>query len=132
MGEGKLKTSPDLLRKIQNSDRPNTKKQVRSFLGLTGYYRQFVPNYAAIASPLSDLTKKGKPDKVVWGIEQETAYIALKDKLSSPPILKLPDFDRTFILKCDASGIGLGAMLLQEYDEGFHPVAFASRKLFPR
>ena len=85
-----------------------------------------------MASPLTDLTKKGKPDKVIWDTAQETAYQDLKKALSTAPILRLPDFSREFILRCDASGIGLGAILLQEFDDGIHPLAYASKKLLPR
>ena len=132
VGQGSISTDPELLRKIQGSERPTTKKQVRSFLGLTGYYRRFVPDYASIAVPLNDLTKKGKSDKVVWDKPQEEAYQLLKKLLSSPPILKLPDFDNIFILRCDASNVGVGAMLMQEYEGEFFPVLYASRKLLPR
>jgi hypothetical protein len=71
IGPGTLATNPDLCRKIQDQVRPSTKKQVRSFLGTTGYYRKFVPNYAYVALPLTDLTKKGQPEKVHWGEAQE-------------------------------------------------------------
>ena len=119
-------------RKIHGQDRPTTKKQIRSFLGTTGFYRKFVPNYAHIALPLTELTKKGQPDKINWGEAQENAYCTLKTLLSKPPILRLPDFDRPFILRCDASSVGLGSLLLQEFDDGLHPLAYASKKLLPR
>ena len=99
---------------------------------MTGYYRDHVPDYATIALPLTEATKKGKPDKIVWGEAEEKSYETLKRLLSSPPILRLPDFQREFVLRCDASGVGLGAILLQQYDEGYHPVAYASRQLLPR
>ena len=132
VGNGTLATNPDLLKKIQGQDRPTTKKQIRSFLGTTGFYRKFVPNYAHIALPLTELTKKGQPDKINWGEAQENAYCTLKTLLSKPPILRLPDFDRPFILRCDASSVGLGSLLLQEFDDGLHPLAYASKKLLPR
>ena len=91
VGQGSISTNPELLRKIQDSERPTTKKQVRSFLGLTGYYRRFVPDYASIAVPLTDLTKKGKSDKVIWDKPKEEAYQLLKKLLSSPSVLKLQE-----------------------------------------
>ena len=60
---------------VEKVPRPSTKKQVRSFMGLAGYYRDFIPNFAAIAAPLSDLTRKGQPNKVEWSEAQEKAYI---------------------------------------------------------
>ena len=60
--------------KIRDAPRPKTKKQIRSFMGLAGYYRDFIPNFAAVAAPLSNLTRKGQPNIVVWGKAQERAY----------------------------------------------------------
>ena len=67
IGRGKVCMEDDKVEKIEQAERPRTKKQVRAFLGLTGYYRKFIQNYAEIATPLTDLTKKGNPEKVVWG-----------------------------------------------------------------
>ena len=64
--------------KIRSAPRPTTKKQVRSFMGLAGYYRDFIPNFAAIAAPLSDLTRKGQPSKVGWSDAHEKAYQTIK------------------------------------------------------
>ena len=101
-------------------------------MGLAGFYRKFIPNFSAIAAPLSDLTKKGKPNKLEWTDSQEKAFGTLKSCLAKSPILKLPDFSETFILQTDASEVGLGAVLLQESEEGKMPVAYASRKLLDR
>ena len=132
IGDGKLTTNPALLKKIQDKERPKTKKEVRAFLGLTGYYRRFIPNYAEIAVPLSDLTRKGHPTKVVWEEAQERAYQTLKNSLDNPPILRLPDCEKEFILQCDASDVGIASILLQESGGTLHPVGYASRKLEPR
>jgi hypothetical protein len=132
VGKGKLMANPQILKKIQDTERPTTKKQIRSFLGLTGYYRKFVPNYAEVALPLTDLTRKGQPERVKWEVQQENAYKSLKSYLSNPPILKLPDNTKTFILKTDSSNVGVGAILMQEHDGIFHPLAYASRKLLSR
>ena len=118
--------------KIRDAPRPRTKKEIRSFLGLTGFYRSYLPNYAAIAAPLSDLTRKGLPNVIVWGDAQEKTYITLKHLLTSQPVLKLPDPDRLYILRTDASDAGIGAILLQEYDGTLYPVSFASKKLTDR
>ena len=76
------------------------------FLGLAGFYRRFVKNFSTIAAPLNELTKKGVPFS--WGKVQENSFNMLKDKLTHAPLLQLPDFNKTFELECDASGIGLG------------------------
>jgi hypothetical protein len=129
VGSGRLCTNPDLLKKIQSRVRPHDKKQVRSFLGLTGYYRRFVPNYAQIALPLTDLTRKGQPNKLNWEEPHENAFVTLKSMLVNPPILQLPDLGKTFVVRTDASDVGLGAILMQEHQGILHPIAFASKKL---
>src|SRR3954465_15455718 len=97
--------------------------QVRSFLGLAGFYRRFVRDFSTISAPLNELTRKDVP--FTWGTAQEEAFIVLKDKLTHAPLLQLPDFNKTFELECDASGIGLGGVLLQDAK----PVAYFSEKL---
>ena len=132
VGGGELRTTPKLVHKIAETTRPVTKRQVRSFLGLTGFCRDYIPKYADIASPLTMLTGKGMPEKVRWGAEQEEAFVKLKQQLNQSPILKLPDFNKTFILKVDASDVGLGAALMQEFGGVEFPIAYASRKLMQR
>ncbi|XP_068225262.1 uncharacterized protein, partial [Palaemon carinicauda] len=118
---GTLSLQETNISKIQSAPQPKTKKEVRSFLGLTGFYRAYVPNYATIAAPLSDLTKKGKSNVVQWQEPQEKAYNSLKSILVNKPVLRLPDLNRRFILRTDASDVGLGAVLLQEYEDGLFP-----------
>jgi hypothetical protein len=91
---------------------PATLTQLRSFLGLAGFYRHFVRDFSTIAAPLNDLTKKGVP--FYWGAAQEHSFNTLIDKLTHALLLQLSDFSKTFELKCDASGIGIGGVLLQE------------------
>ena len=129
IGTDRLSPNPDKIEVIKNAPRPLTKKQVRSFLGLADFYRKFVPNFSHVASPLTDLTKKGKPNKVCWGESQETAFVSLKKALVNAPVLKLPDFCKEFILQTDASDTGIGAILLQEEGNVRMPVSYASRKL---
>ncbi|WVZ97508.1 hypothetical protein U9M48_043035 [Paspalum notatum var. saurae] len=108
---------------IQEWPTPTTVTQIRSFLGLAGFYRRFVRDFSSIAVPLHELTKKDVP--FAWSDSQEVAFSTLKDKLTHAPLLKLPNFNKVFELECDASGIGLGAVLLQEGK----PVAYFSEKL---
>ncbi len=114
----------DNVEKIKNARRPKTKKEVKAFLGLTGYYREFIPNYAAKAVPLSDLLRKGQPNKIEWGEAQERAYTTLKSELTNSPILHLPDVAKPFVLRTDASDAGVGAVLLQDQAGKLCPVSF--------
>jgi hypothetical protein len=91
---------------------PATLTQLRSFLGLARFYRHFVRDFSTIAVPLNDLMKKGVP--FYWCATQEHSFNTLIDKLTHAPLLQLPDFAKTFELECDASGIGIGGVLLQE------------------
>ena len=85
----------DNLEKVRNTSRPTTKKQVRSFLGLVGYYRDHIPAFAEISAPLTDL-KKGKAEHIQWSEAQERAYSLLKEYLLQQPALKLPDLSKLF------------------------------------
>ncbi|XP_053539534.1 uncharacterized protein LOC124628632 [Ictalurus punctatus] len=131
IGRGMLKPQQKKIEAVKDYPRPTSKKQVRAFLGLAGYYRRFVPNFSAVASPLSDLTKKGQPDQVRWTADAERAFQALKEALTSAPILRNPDFDLPFTVHTDASETGLGAVLSQTFDGEEHPVLYISRKLSP-
>ncbi|KAK1633014.1 hypothetical protein QYE76_007329 [Lolium multiflorum] len=108
---------------IQNWPTPMNVSQVRSFHGLAGFYRRFVPNFSTIAAPLNDLTKKGVIFE--WGAAQDHAFDELKRLLTSAPLLALPDFNKQFEIECDASGIGIGGVLMQEG----RPIAYFSEKL---
>jgi len=132
LGQGSLSPNDDLISKIKQAPSPTTKRQLRSFLGLIGYYRAFVPNFAAVAVPLSDLTKKGAPERLIWTDAQEQAFQTLKNYVCVHPVLRLPDMSKPFILQTDASADGIGAILLQEDEQMKHPVAFGSKKLLPR
>ena len=123
------KPHPDKIKAVEEAPRPVTKCQVRSFLGLVGFYRKFIPNFAQIAAALTDTTRKGQPNKVIWDESKENALRSLKRALVSSPILKLPNFAAQFILQTDASEYGIGSVLLQEENDLNMPIAYASRKL---
>ena len=127
-----LKPDPTTKTAILEYPAPTDVSGVRTFLGMTGHYRQFIPNYAIIAGPIQELVKPTVP--WTWGPAQQHAFEQLKNIMTSPPVLKLPDFSRKFkfTLQTDASDQGLGAVLCQEGEDGcLHPVAFASRRLTP-
>ena len=102
VGGGEVKMEISKVKAIQEFPTPTTKKQVRSFLGIIGYYRNFIPQYATIASPITDLTRKTVPNMVKWSPACEIAFRKLKEALCSEPVLKIPDFKMTFILQTDA------------------------------
>jgi hypothetical protein len=105
---------------------PTNAKELRSFLGLAGYYRKFVQNYGVIAKPLTNLLRKGV--LYIWTEETEQAFQLLKASLISATVLRLPDFPKVFTIETDATDAGIGAILLQDS----HPIAFVSKALGPR
>ena len=130
VGNGTVQPEVSKVEAVQRWPVPETKKQVRAFLGLMGYYWRFIPQYASIAAPLTDLTKKFAPVNVCW---TEECNRALKSLLCSSPILYSPDLGREFVLQTDASDRGVGAVLSQKMSDGEeHPIAYYSRKLPPR
>ena len=91
---------------------------MKSFFGLFGFYRCFIPSFSSIASPLTDLTKKDRPNSIKdWQDKHEKAFQILKTRLASSPILRLPVLcdEIPFFLRTDASELGLGVVLLQEF-----------------
>lgn len=131
--EGEIHPQAGTVEKILQAPRPETKKQMRAFLGLAGFYRKFVPNFATVAAPLTDLVRKRATNELSWNEAQMKAFEELKRRVANPPILALADLSRVFILQTDASNTGIGAVLLQEDSEGIkRPISFASRKLLPR
>ena len=125
-----LKTNARLIAAVSEFPRPRNLPEVRRFLGLSSYYRRFVPNFSKIASPLQALTRKAV--EFEWSSGCEMSFQALKEKLTSAPLLAYPSFRRPFVLETDASIAGVGAVLSQLQDDGLlHPVAYASRSLTP-
>ena len=112
--------------------RPKTKKEVRRFLGLAGYYRRFIPNFAELTSPLTDLTQKGASDPVQWTEQCQESLERVKQALCGEPLLHTPNFSLPFVVQADASGRGLGAVLSQQVRGIDRPVLYISRKLSER
>ena len=123
-----IHTMDDKIKAVKDYPRPQSVDKVRSFLGLCGYYRSFVKGFATIASPLTKLTRKDQPFH--WHDPQEKSFQELKRALINAPILAFPNYSAPFVLYTDASGTGVGAVLMQQDDRGKNRViAYASRTL---
>ncbi|GJT27235.1 putative reverse transcriptase domain-containing protein [Tanacetum coccineum] len=118
-----IHVDPSKIEVVKDWKAPRTLTKVCSFLGLARYYRRFIENFSKIAKSLTILTQKCKTFD--WGEEQELAFQTLTDKLCNAPTLALPDGPEDFVVYCDASGIGLGCMLMQRGKV----IAYASRQL---
>jgi hypothetical protein len=105
---------------------PQNVKELRSFLGLAGYYRKIVRHLCIISQPLTNLLKKNT--LLVLTSDHDSAFVDLKEALVTAPVLALPNFARPFIIETDASDMGIGAVLMQDG----HPLAFLSKALGPR
>lgn len=115
-----VSTNPGKIQAVIDWPQPTNIKEIRGFLGLTGYYRRFIKHYSLISRPLTLLLRKGTP--FVWSSVTQEAFDLLKQALVSAPILALPQFQKPFTLETDASDVGLGAILMQDS----HPLAFLS------
>ncbi|GFX84467.1 retrovirus-related Pol polyprotein from transposon opus [Trichonephila clavipes] len=110
----------------------NDKKQLRSALGLCNFYRQYIPNFAKIALPLAELTKKKVPNEIPWNKEAENAFQELKTALCGITELQVSDMEKPYYLHTDASQTAVGCCLgLLDGEDHIHAIAFGSQKLNP-
>ncbi|XP_066354551.1 uncharacterized mitochondrial protein AtMg00860-like [Miscanthus floridulus] len=115
---------PDKVNALTSWPPPHSVWGLRVFLGLAGYYRRFIKDFGAIAAPLTQLLRK---DSFLWSEAAVAAFASLKQVLFTTPILQLPDFELSFVVDCDTSGSGFGAVLQQ----GTGAIAFFSRPFSP-
>jgi hypothetical protein len=116
-----IAVDPSKVTSVLNWKTPATVTKVRSFLGLAGYYRHFIEGFSKIAKPLTELLKKNQ--KFVWTAECDSSFQELKTRLTTTPVLVLPNIHKSFDIYCDASRHGIGCVLMQEGKV----VAYASR-----
>jgi transposase InsO family protein len=129
-----IEPDPDKVRAVQAYPVPTRLKEVRSFLGLTSYYRRFIKNYATIAEPLISLTRDTDHKQFTWTLACQQAFEHLRQLLAQAPIISYPHFDHPFLLQLDASDVGLSAILAQKLidSDGVqreHVIGYASRTL---
>ena len=132
VGKGNIKPDPIKIEKILNLTRPKTKKDVRKICGLINYYRKFIPFFSHKIAPLTSLLKKENPNQIVWNEDCEIAFEEIKHALASDPILAIPDLNKEFIVRVDASSKAIGAVLLQKHNDILKPCFYISRKLLER
>ena len=134
VGDGEIRPTEEKVVAIRNFPRPTTKTKLRSFLGLVGFYHKFVPQFTQMVANLTDLTSKKYPIQLekVWTSEHQESFEKVKKVLTEAPVLRNPDFGLIFILQTDACDRGVGAVLLQEFEDGRHPLCYFSKKLLQR
>src|SRR5262249_39057224 len=106
-----IAVDPSKVQAVMEWNVPRTPSEFRSFLGLAGYYRRFIQDFSSLASPLTRLTRKGV--KFVWSLECEQSFQELKTRLTTAPVLSLPDGSSGLVVYTDASRLGLGCVLMQ-------------------
>ena len=134
IGSGVCRLNPERLAAVQNMLPPSDKKQVRQIIGLFSYFKEYIPNFAQVAHPLTELTKKGVPDKIPWGDKEQAAFDRLKSLLcqATDTPLSIIDIYRPYKLYVDACDYAVAGVLAQQDDNGNdRPAAFASVKLSP-
>lgn len=130
VGDGCLRTDREKVAAMEEFPEPKTPKQLRRFLGMTGWYRRFIKDYANIAAPLHNSLTKDKIRKFSLSEEGRQAFFELKNSLATAPVLSTPDFKKHFYIQCDASSEGVGGVLFQvDADGNERPISYLSAKL---
>ena len=129
VSEEGVATDPAKVEAMKDWPPPKEVKELQAFLGMTGYYRQYIPDYATIAKPLTQLI--GKDTLWRWGEEAQGAFDQLKEGLTTAPVLGYPDPGKTYILDTDASAVGVGAVLSQVQEGQERVIAYFSKTLSP-
>jgi hypothetical protein len=127
--DGQIRMDPDKVVAVHNWPRPQSVREKRGFLGVAGYYRRFVNQFATLAAPLTDLTKK--TPEFPWTPQAQSAFEQIKDAMVLAPVLVIPETspNARYTLYTDASGFAIGDVLLQGQGIGLQPVAYHARKM---
>lgn len=125
-----LHTDPDKVACMLGYPTPKNVKEVRRFVGMVSWYRRFIPNFATRMAPISKLTRKNQ--RFLWTSDCEHAFSDIKQCLVKSPILTCPDFTKEFVLQTDASQVGLGCVLTQNFGDEERVISYASRALTPQ
>jgi hypothetical protein len=123
ISEGGIFVDPSKVKDVLSWNTLQNVSDIRSFLGLVGYYRRFIEGFSKISKPMMELLEKGKTFE--WMPRRQASFQALKKRLTTALVLTMPDMEKPFSIYCDASGQGLGCVLMQDG----HVVAYASRQL---
>ena len=127
---GEVLMDPTELKAVEQWEPPTSVKAVRSIIGFCNFYRKFIPNFSALTRPLHNLTKKGVT--FLWGKEQDDAFIKLKEKFLSAPVIKMPDTIKPFFIMTDTSLTASGGVLMQkDSNRDLHPYAYHSATFSP-
>jgi hypothetical protein len=129
VGRDGLRVMPDKVDAVQRWQQPTNASDLRSFLGLAGYYRRFVQGFSRLAAPLHDLTHTADGQRYVWRPQHQDAFDTLKRALREAPVLALADPDRQYVVNTDASDFATGAVLQQDFGRGLQPIAYMSHKM---
>jgi hypothetical protein len=123
ISEGEISVDPSKVKGVFSWNTPQNVSDIRSFLGLAGYYRRFIEGFSKISKTMIELLAKGKTFE--WTLGCKASFQELRKRFTTTPVLTMPDMEKSFLIYCDASGHGLGCVLMQDD----HIVAYASRQL---
>ena len=129
VGRAGLRVMQDKVDAVQKWPVPRNASELRSFLGLSGYYRRFVERFSQRAAPLHELTHTADGTVYRWEARHQAAFDELKAALKAAPVLALPDPDRQYVVNTDASDFATGAVLQQDFGRGLQPIAYMSHKM---
>ena len=128
VGIGRISPRQATIQSLIHATAPRNKTQLRSFLGLTGFFQRYIPHFSDLTASLTDILRKGRDFN--WDIQAETAFQGIKKIMCNQPIFLIADYNKPFIMLIDASNIAIGAVLMQQDESGdLKPVCYFSKKL---
>ena len=131
VGGGKKKVDFDKVELLEHIKIPTTKREIRSYLGCVGFFKNFIPRYSELAAPLTDLLKKTSSELIPWSREAQDSFVGLKSALQHAPVLISPNFTKPFYVSVDSSLVAVGGVLSQKCEGQLKPVLYIGRKFNP-